>query len=391
SVQAYLACASFADACVGVVMDSFAKSPYRDNTIVVLWSDHGWHLGEKLHWRKMTLWEEATRNIMYMSVPGLTKANQRCDAPVNLLDIYPTLVDLAGLPAKAELEGDSLRPLLENVQASWERPSITTYGFANHSIRSRDWRYVQYQDSSEELYDHRKDPHEFTNLANDAQLGAIKAEHKKWLPRINAPKGGGSDKAPATSENDEGYVSLYNGKNLDGWIPVVRRGGEELARKVFTPAENGVLHVYRDFPDGYQLNKGKNDTHGLIITKKKYRRYSFKFEYKWGPKRTNNFSKFQYDAGMFYHMTDPKIWPRSIEYQIRYNHLTNHNHTGDIWNLGKTFKWSVGPDGTYLPEAEGGETIKNKKGEHKGRPGAPFHALDNQWNLCEVIVMGDRY
>lgn len=190
AVQAYLACVSFADACVGVVMEGLAQSPHRDNTIVVLWADHGWHLGEKLHWRKMTLWEEATRNILYMSVPGLTQANQRCDAPVNLLDIYPTLVDIAGLPPKAGLEGDSLRPLLKNVAAPWERPSITTYHYKNHSVRSRDWRYVQYRDGSEELYDHRQDPHEFKNLANDPRFAEIKAEHIKWLPKINVPEGG---------------------------------------------------------------------------------------------------------------------------------------------------------------------------------------------------------
>lgn len=139
AVQGYLASISFADACLGRVIDALDKSPHRDNTVVVLWSDHGWHLGEKLHWRKAVLWEEATHNVMFMMAPGVTRPHQRCDAPVNLLDVYPTLIDLCGLKEKPELEGVSLLPLLKNPDADWERPSVTTFKYNNHSVRSRDW------------------------------------------------------------------------------------------------------------------------------------------------------------------------------------------------------------------------------------------------------------
>ncbi len=185
AVQGYLASISFADDCVGRVIEALDNSAYRDNTIVVLWSDHGWHLGEKLHWRKFALWEEATRNVLMIAGPGITPAG-RCPAPVNLLDIYPTLIDLCGLDPKMELEGDSLRPLLDNPQADWGRPTLTTFGQNNHSVRSVRWRYTRYADGTEELYDHAADEMEWHNLAQDSQYEEVKNWHRAWLPERNA-------------------------------------------------------------------------------------------------------------------------------------------------------------------------------------------------------------
>ena len=185
AVQGYLASITFADDCVGRVIEALDKSPHRDNTVIVLWSDHGWHLGEKLHWRKFALWEEATHNVMMIVAPGTTSPEGRCDAPVNLLDIYPTLVDLCGLPTKGELEGASLIPLLKNPAAEWERPALTTHGRNNHSLRSKRWRYIQYADGSEELYDHTVDEMEWKNLAGDPEYAGVKKDLKKWLPTVN--------------------------------------------------------------------------------------------------------------------------------------------------------------------------------------------------------------
>ncbi|MHC4632878.1 MAG: sulfatase-like hydrolase/transferase [Planctomycetota bacterium] len=112
AVQGYLASITFVDTCVGRVIDALDKSAYADNTVVVLWSDHGWHLGEKLHWRKFSLWEEATHNVLMVVAPGVTRPGRRCSRPVTMVDIYPTLIDLCNLTAKAELEGRSLLPLL---------------------------------------------------------------------------------------------------------------------------------------------------------------------------------------------------------------------------------------------------------------------------------------
>jgi arylsulfatase A-like enzyme len=186
AVQSYLASISFVDECVGRVIDALEKSVYHRNTIVVLWSDHGWHLGEKLHWRKFSLWEEATHNVLMIKAPGITSPAGRCTAAVNLLDIYPTLIDLCQLDQKPELEGVSLLPLLINPEAEWQYPAVTTFGYNNHSVRSKDWRYIRYNDGSEELYDHRVDDLEWNNLAGDLQYTDIKKQLARWLPGINA-------------------------------------------------------------------------------------------------------------------------------------------------------------------------------------------------------------
>jgi arylsulfatase A-like enzyme len=185
AVQAYLASISFVDECVGRVIDALDRSPYRDNTVVVLWSDHGWHLGEKLHWRKFALWEEATHNVMMFAAPGVTSPGGQCDAPVNLLDIYPTLIDLCDLRQRKELEGVSLLPLLKNPETEWDRPALTTHGRNNHSVRSKRWRYIRYSDGTEELYDHKVDELEWNNLAQDPQHSEIKEDLARWLPRTN--------------------------------------------------------------------------------------------------------------------------------------------------------------------------------------------------------------
>jgi arylsulfatase A-like enzyme len=185
AVQGYLAAIAFADAQLGRVLDALEASEYKDNTTIVLWSDHGWHLGEKLHWRKFALWEEATHNVMMMTVPGVTKPGGRCNRPVNLLDIYPTLVELHGLPAKAGLEGTSLVPLLRDPGAAWTRPALTTFGRNNHSVRSERFRYIRYSDGTEELYDHKEDDLEWTNLASNPQFETVKRELARWLPNVN--------------------------------------------------------------------------------------------------------------------------------------------------------------------------------------------------------------
>lgn len=187
AVRGYLACISFMDDCLGRVIDTLERSAYLDNTIVVLWADHGWHLGEKLHWRKFTLWEEATRNALLIRAPGMEGNGKTCGAPVSLIDIYPTLNELCGLPSIPVHEGRSLMPLLNDPEAEWERPSLTTYGRGNHSLRSRRWRYTRYHDGSEELYDHSTDPNEWTNLAGDPQYSAVRAELARWLPQRDAP------------------------------------------------------------------------------------------------------------------------------------------------------------------------------------------------------------
>lgn len=188
-VAAYLACIAFTDKQVGRVLDALDASEYRDNTIIVLWSDHGWHLGEKLHWKKCTLWEEATNNPMIFVVPGLTQSDARCHQPVNLTDIYPTLVDICGLSGREGLEGKSLRPFLRNPDATWDRPALTTWGRLKHSLRTERWRYIRYSDGTEELYDRSSDPLELINLlwppVATPRHRQVVNELAEWLPEVN--------------------------------------------------------------------------------------------------------------------------------------------------------------------------------------------------------------
>jgi arylsulfatase A-like enzyme len=187
AVQGYLASISFVDTCVGRVIDALDKSAYADNTVIIIWSDHGWHLGEKLHWRKFALWEEATHNVLMVVAPGVTRPGQRCSRPVSMIDIYPTLIDLCDLAAKDELEGRSLLPLLKNPEAKWDRPALTTHGRNNHSLRCERYRYIRYSDDTEELYDHDKDALEWHNLAGDPNYAEVKRQFAKWLPATNVP------------------------------------------------------------------------------------------------------------------------------------------------------------------------------------------------------------
>jgi arylsulfatase A-like enzyme len=186
AVQAYQAAAEFADAQIGRVLDALDRSPAARNTIIVLWSDNGFQLGEKRKWEKFTLWEKATRVPFIVVAPGVTKPGGRCERPVSLLDVYPTLIALGGLTAKPELEGVSLLPLLRNPRARWERPAVMTWEQGNHAVRSQRWRYIRYRDGGKELYDHHNDPHEWRNLAGQARYQHIIAAHQKWLPAKNA-------------------------------------------------------------------------------------------------------------------------------------------------------------------------------------------------------------
>ncbi len=185
AVQAYLAASAFADAMVGLLIDALDAGPYADDTIVVLWGDHGWHLGEKKCWRKNTLWDEATRAPLLFVVPGMTRPSGVCSRPVDFMHIYPTLADLCGLPVPDHVEGRSVRALLENPAAAWPVPAITTQDYGNHAVRTARWKYIQYHDGSEELYDHETDPMEWNNLAADPGLADVRAELAQWLPSTN--------------------------------------------------------------------------------------------------------------------------------------------------------------------------------------------------------------
>ena len=172
-VRAYLATVSFVDSQVGRVLDALQEQGYQENTVVVLWSDHGWHLGEKAITGKNSLWDRSTRVPLIFAGPGVARSS-RCQKPAELLDLYPTLADLAGLPQPEGVEGHSLILQLKDANAPRIWPAITTHNHDNHGVRSERWRYIRYADGSEELYDMQQDPDCINNLAGKPELKAIK-------------------------------------------------------------------------------------------------------------------------------------------------------------------------------------------------------------------------
>jgi arylsulfatase A-like enzyme len=202
AIQGYLAATAYTDMNIGRLLDAFDKSAYKDNTIVVLWCDHGWHLGEKQHWRKFALWEEATHAPLIWVAPGVTKPGTICDRTVDFMTIYPTLCELCGLPIPSHVQGKSIRNLLADPKAAWDQPAITTYLFKNHTVRTEDWRYIRYANGDEELYHDAEDPNEWTNLAMKPEFAEKKAEMGKYLPTDNHPDIGGAKK-PEKKKNKQ--------------------------------------------------------------------------------------------------------------------------------------------------------------------------------------------
>lgn len=203
-VRAYLASTSFMDSQVGRVLDALETAGLASRTVVVLWSDHGWHLGEKGITGKNSLWERSTRVPLIFAGPGIARAAV-CAQPVELLDLYPTLAGLCGLPIPDALEGHSLLPQLTHAEARRPWPAITTHNQGNHSIRSEHWRYIRYADGSEELYDHRVDPHEWTNVVHQPKWAGVVREHAGWLPRRDVPAAPGSAHRVLTRREDRWF------------------------------------------------------------------------------------------------------------------------------------------------------------------------------------------
>jgi len=185
-IQAYLACVSFVDYELGRMLDALEKSQYAENTVIVLWSDHGYRLGEKGTFAKHALWEPATNAPLIFVAPGLPKGKV-INIPAEMLSIYPTLLDLCGLPSYSRNEGINLVPIMKGKESeTLDRVAITTFGMNNHGLRTSEYRYIRYEDGGEELYDHNTDPNEWDNIAGNPENDDIIEGLSKYLPSRNA-------------------------------------------------------------------------------------------------------------------------------------------------------------------------------------------------------------
>ena len=215
-VRSYLACISFVDSQVGRLLDALEQSGKSENTIVVLWSDHGWHLGEKRITGKNTLWERSTHVPLIFAGPGIVQ-NARCGRPAELLDIYPTLIDLCHLPKNTALEGHTLLPQLKDAGAARPWPAITTHNRGNHGVRTERWRYLRYADGTEELYDLHADANEWYNLADKEKYQAVKDKLSQWIPSSGAKLAPGSRSRILTYENG---TATWEGKVIPPDQPI---------------------------------------------------------------------------------------------------------------------------------------------------------------------------
>ena len=213
-VRSYLASTSFVDSQVGRILKALDDSGLNGNTLVVLFSDHGWHLGEKAISGKNSLWERSTHVPLIFAGPGIPN-HTRSAQPAELLDIYPTLIDLAGLPPEPGLDGLSLRPQIQRPTTP-RRAAITTHNPNNHAVRDTRWRYIQLADGSEELYDHENDPNEWKNLSGDPAFKTELDRLKKMLPSSSAPHVKGAAGRVLTRSATGKW--LWEGKPIDGDI-----------------------------------------------------------------------------------------------------------------------------------------------------------------------------
>ncbi|MCU0748593.1 MAG: sulfatase-like hydrolase/transferase, partial [Akkermansiaceae bacterium] len=255
--RAYLACVSYADMNLGRLLDGLddpngdgnTADSIREKTIVVMFSDHGYHLGEKGMTAKTSLWDRATRVPVIISAPGMARG-QVCTQPVELLDLYPTLLDLCGLPPYAPLEGLSLRPQLQNpTSAPSRRPAITTHGPNSHSIVDERYRYTRYADGNEELYDHKIDPNEETNRIGEPNYREVAARLAGFLPTINAPNSSGNTRIATIGANN---VISWEGTPINdtelGINPAVANFVSPLAGVVAVDADSDQM------PDWWEIH-----------------------------------------------------------------------------------------------------------------------------------------
>lgn len=264
AVQSYLASIHFADAMLGRVLDALENGPNKDNTIVVLWSDHGWHLGEKEHWQKFTAWRASTRVPLMVKVPAGasdalpngTRAGSTSDTPVSLLGLFPTLTELCGLPDGEATDGRSLVPLLKDPAATLE-PAVMTFLHDGKSVgvSGKDWRYIRYRGGSEELYHTTKDPHEWTNLAG-------KPEHAKELERLRSLLPKKMAERPTVKVKDLPALP-WTACTEEAELPASKPDGGKM-RLAFVNRRDETVHLHWMNPQGEPVSMAKIEASKII-------------------------------------------------------------------------------------------------------------------------------
>lgn len=261
-IQAYLANVSYVDTKIGLVLDALKASPYASNTIVVLWSDHGYHLGEKNTFQKHTLWDRSGVAPLIIKAPGMA-TGEKCDNVVSLLDIYPTLLDLCDLPPNEKVRGRSLKPLLKSPKASWDFPAFT-YRKGSRSVQYGDLRYIKYEDGSEELYDHAIDPYEWTNRVGDGDYAKSLVRLQKMSPFSKKKKSNDVFKFVDNSPLD---LAGIGGKFTVGGITITTQDiigldgtraseGVKNMTNIGTAGGLGISSVASDFARSFELGEG---------------------------------------------------------------------------------------------------------------------------------------
>jgi len=190
--------------------------------------------------------------------------------------------------------------------------------------------------------------------------------------------------------SEDGFETIFNGKNWDGWHLKIRNGSDKQAHEVFS-IENNMVHVYKYQVDSFDINTRRCATHGLFYTNKMYSKYVLRFEYKWGEKIANNFDQWQYDAGCYFHVLDDDVWPKGVEYQIRYDHIKDRNHTGDLILSGVKAQWYCDENTQFCLPKDGGVPNTPKGWMFLAEDDVEYNALNGKWNQCEIIVMADKY
>lgn len=255
-IQGYLASIHFADAMLGRVLDALESGPNANNTIVVLWSDHGWQLGEKEHWQKYTPWRAVTRVPLMVRVPSQasdalsegTQAGTVCEAPVNLLSLFPTLLDLCRLPAEPENDGPSLLPLLRDPNSEdWNHASVTFLSKpGSYAVSGRSHRYIRYDDGSEELYDISTDPYEWTNLVAQPESQERLASFRSIAP---------SEFAERIEPSVESLAKLTWHPATDGAAPASKPDGNPFSVHFINKQRQTVELFWMD-PEGQPKSYG---------------------------------------------------------------------------------------------------------------------------------------